>query len=39
MRVIDWGSPDWGKPGTNVTVAANGSCWGPGEHAHGVIEP
>jgi len=30
MKVIDWGSADWGKPGTNITIAANGSCWGPG---------
>jgi hypothetical protein len=25
MRAIEWGSPDWGKPGSNVHVAANGS--------------
>lgn len=22
---IDWGSSDWGKPGQNVTIAADGS--------------
>ncbi len=25
MRSVDWGSPDWGTPGQNVTIAANGS--------------
>ena len=39
MREIQWGSPDWGKPGHNVHHADNGSYWGHGEHAAGVIEP
>ena len=25
--VIDWGKPDWGKPGTNVHHSRNGSWW------------
>lgn len=28
--MIEWGSPDWGKPGTNVHHAENGS-WSAGE--------
>jgi hypothetical protein len=38
-RAVEWGSPNWGKPGHNVHVAENGSAWAPGEHGHGVIEP
>lgn len=22
---VTWGSPDWGTPGQNITIAANGS--------------
>lgn len=25
MRAVEWGSPNWGKPGHNVHVAENGS--------------
>jgi len=26
--MIEWGTPDWGKPGHNVHAAENGSWWG-----------
>jgi hypothetical protein len=25
--MIDWGNPDWGRPGHNVHQAENGSWW------------
>ena len=29
--MIDWGNPNWGKPGHNVHHAENGSYWGAGD--------
>lgn len=27
IAMIDWNSPEWGEPGTNVHHASNGSWW------------
>jgi hypothetical protein len=35
---VTWGSPEWGKPGQNVTYAANGSYDGAGDKGEGVSD-